>query len=161
MENEKLQDAIESIKRLQEFDTDSIIREGELGSKLSFSEAVEPANKLKNLYLQISINSLSDLPDSHLDKIKKQADSDFNKLNSIHEYDPNEQNHIQKRDSVLNSIKNAYDSSFNLLFPYITYGMSVSVDFQRLENEARAVIQSIKDETGKVTGQNNIPSARF
>ena len=30
--------------------------------------------------------------------------------------------------------------------------MSVSVDFQRLENEARAAIQSIKDETEKITG---------
>jgi len=34
---------------------------------------------------------------------------------------------------------------------YIAYGVSKSVDFQRMENEARAMIQSVKDKTEEIT----------
>jgi len=47
----------------------------------------------------------------------------------------------------------SYDVSFQILYPFISYGVSKSVDFQRLETEARATIQVINDNANSLTNQ--------
>lgn len=55
------------------------------------------------------------------------------------------QNTTTARDSIINNIISAYSQAFNILWNYIAYGISKSVDFQRVENEARTMIQYVKD----------------
>src|SRR3989304_378295 len=156
----KIEETRESLKRIQEFDSKTISRENDLGTKLYFADAIKPANKLIQLYKQLSLTVLEDLPDNLLDGIKRQADADFNKFQQALNFDPanvQNQNPATARDAIINNITSAYPPAFNVLWNYIAYGVSKSVDFQRMENEARSMIQSVKDKTEEITQelQNN------
>ena len=150
----KIEETRESLKRIQEFDSKIISRENELGKKFYFADAIKPANKLIQLYKQLSLTVLEDLPDSILDNINRQADADFNKFQQALNFDPanvQNQNPATARDAIINNITSAYPPAFNVLWNYIAYGVSKSVDFQRMENEARSMIQSVKDKTEEIT----------
>lgn len=150
----KIEETRESLKRIQEFDSKTISRENDLGKKFHFADAIKPANKLIQLYKQLSLTVLEDLPDNLLDVIKRQVDADFNKFHQALNFDPSNaqnQNPTAARDSIINNITAAYPIAFNALWQYIAYGVSKSVDFQRMENEARAMIQSVNDKTVEIT----------
>src|SRR5690606_11894968 len=50
-------------------------------------------------------------------------------------------------------VTNAYGPALQKRFRFISYGTSKSVDFQRMENEARAMLQNVKDEASEITEQ--------
>jgi len=150
----KLEEAKESLARMQCFDPDSLARDSDLGARFSLSSAVEPAKKLIRLYKQLGITALDDFPEEILDQIKKQSDADFNRFNQLLEFAPDEQpNPAQVKDQLVAHIDGAYRVAFQNLYMPIAYGASKSIDFQRMENEARASLQSVTDQAGEITDQ--------
>ncbi|MBI5695261.1 MAG: hypothetical protein HZC51_05890 [Nitrospirae bacterium] len=148
-----LEETLSSLTRIQEFDPATLPREAELGKGLSFQEAVLPASKLIGLYKQLPTTILDDLPINQLDKIKARADADYTRLQQILTFSADQGNPVGVRDSYINQLNDAYTSSFNELFLLISYGVSRTVDFTRLENEARSTVQSIIDKTNNLTTQ--------
>lgn len=142
---EKLKEAKESLTRMQKFKAATLPREGELGSELNFADAVAPAKQLVGLYKRLSVDALQDFPDSKLDAIKQHADGNYQLFNQILEFSAAQGNPQNARNSIIQQIKVAYEPAFNGLHPMISYSLHRAADFQRLDNEARAVYQSIKD----------------
>ncbi len=152
----QLEKTQESLSRMQAFDPKGLAREEELGRNFDFSAIVAPASKLVRLYNQLGLSTLDDFPDPILAQIKQQADADFNRFQQVLDFDPTtvqNQNPTQPRDQLIQQVTNAYDPAFQKLFPFISYGTSKSVDFQRMENEARAMLQIVKDEASEITEQ--------
>lgn len=148
------EDTQKSLERIQHFNPSDLAREEELGRNFDFSDIVTPASALVRLYKQLSISALDDLPDAPLQSIKQQADADFNKFKQALDFDPTtvqNQNPTIPRDQIINQVAAAYEPAFQRLHPYISYGASKSVDFQRMETEARAMLQNVQDEASDVT----------
>ncbi|EJL6399504.1 hypothetical protein NMR73_002474 [Vibrio navarrensis] len=146
----------ESLARMQAFDVKSLAREEDLGRNFDFSAIVAPASKLIRLYNQLGLSTLEDFPDTILVQIKQSADADFNRFQQALDFDPTtveNQNPTQPRDQIIQQVIAAYDQTFQKLFPLISYGTSKSVDFQRMENEARAMLQNVKDEATAITSE--------
>jgi hypothetical protein len=133
-----------SLERLQKFDPDTLPRIQELGSVINFADAVEPAKRLIDLYRQLPVEVLDQLSAGKLGELKQQADSDFNILNAILQFQAGSSK--QDRDNRVTQLKNAYDPAFDRLHPVISYSVRKSTDFGRLEREARSVIQSVTDQ---------------
>lgn len=145
MNAELLEQAKNSLGRIQSFDSKTLPREDVLGT-LSFTEAVEPADQLIDLYKQLSIDVLEQLPDSYLQTIKDQADSSFNVLKSILDFNLDTGNNPKaQRDYLLGALRENYAPVFESLHPLISYSVRKSTDFTRLEREARAFIQNMED----------------
>jgi hypothetical protein len=140
------EDALKSLERLQNFDVTTLPRKDKLGSELNFSDAVGPAEKLIGLYKQISLSSLNDLPKSHLDIIHTLSDADYNRLEEILKFSQKDPDPYNRRNALIKAIENAYQATFNKLHPLISYSASKSADFKRLENEARATMQTVEDQ---------------
>lgn len=155
MEAEKVNEVKESLQRMQKFDIDSLPREQELGSQLNFLKVIIPAQRLISLFDQISIRVLEDIPDKHLDNLKKQADANYNLFEQILNFSTNIANPAGTRDTYIEQVRQAYDQSFNALLPIITYSTSKTADFKRLETEARAAMQEISDESKKLVAELN------
>lgn len=148
-----IDEARASLERMQKFDVDTLGRREELGGSFHFDASIEPARRLVRLYNQLSVTSLEDLPENYVEAIKSQANADFNRFQQMLTFDPaKEGNPTQTRNSLIQQVKDAYNTAFNSLYPFISYGMSKSVDFQRIETDARAMIQSVQDHTGAVAG---------
>lgn len=150
MEQEKLNQAVENIKRMQEFDANSLSRKTQLGENLCFDVCIKPAEKVKEFYRQISLNFLGNFSDQAINKISAQALADFNIFKQILDFTTSVPNIESVRTAIVSRVNVMYEQTFNALYQYIAYTVSMSVDFRRLETEGRAAVQSIKDETEKL-----------
>ena len=150
-----LEETKQSLQRMQEFDTSTLPRTKKLGETLDFSKAVEPANKLISLYQRLSLTVLEDFPDTTLTTLKNVADSDYSKLKQILDFSTSVDKPGNVRDSLTQQIITTYPNTFNNLSQLISYGVSKATDFQRMENEARARMQSVEDRASELTDKLN------
>ncbi len=144
-------EARESLERIQTFNVNTLPRETEIGSRLNFKEVIEPAQQLIDLYKRLSVTALQDFPDNILTPIKDNANAHFNLFNQILEFNPEQQDPGSARTSMINQVINAYQPAFQALHQYISYSLHRSADFQRLDTEARATLQSIEDRATKIS----------
>jgi len=136
---------------MKNFDIESLPREQDLGSRFDFREAVEPAKRLVDLYARLPESVLDDLPATPLQTIRTRANEDFNRLDEILKFDPSQQNATQVRADLINKLRGSYEPSFHALHPFISYSLHKTADFRRLESEARATLQAVRDDASKLT----------
>jgi hypothetical protein len=147
-------EAEESLVRMQQFDVSTLPREKELGSEVNFTEALEPATRLVELYKRLSTSALDDLSQQALQHVKDRANADYALLKQSLDFKLASQSNPQAtRDSIIHQLSQSYDPSFQTLHPYIAYSLHRSADFQRLDADARATMQAISDRAGKVEAQ--------
>jgi hypothetical protein len=136
---------------MQKFEPESIERT-DIGTRLNFKEAVEPARKLVDLYKRLPLSVLEDFPDQQLNQLKSQANSDYNFFDQILKFDETSGSPAQVRVNLIAQLGNAYPNTFQVLYSLIAYGASKVADFERLERDGRAAVQSIED-SGSATMQ--------
>jgi len=135
---------IVSLKRIQDFDPNSLSRIKELGTSFNFSEIIEPAQQLINLYKSIPSDIIKDLPENIASYIKGQADTDYRYFTQILDFNPDGiQNPSHVHGQLIKKIESHYKNAFSKLYQYIAYASSKSYNFIELENEARNSINSI------------------
>jgi hypothetical protein len=135
-----------ALERMQNLDVSTLPREEELGQKFNFLEVVSPTERLLKLYRQLPVSILEDLPENVLTNIRDRANQDYNIIGDILKFDPTQQNALQTRKSCIDQIYNSYKNTFNFLHPYISYSLNKTADFKRMEGDARAALQAIKDQ---------------
>lgn len=150
-----LESTLENLKRVQQFDASSLSRDADLGTQMSFSEAVTPANALINIYKRIPLTALEDFSDTQLNAITTQTQADYNIFKQILDFNIQETNAAATRTNILSTIQNRRDQLFDQLWQYVAYGVARITDTTLLETQARATIQSIKDESANLTEQLN------
>lgn len=148
--NKILEDTVKSVERLQTFTPESISRD-ELGVDFNFKGTISYMQELVGLYKQLNITILEDIPDNKLSTIKSRADADFNIISEIQGFSSKQQDPNTAHTNIINKIKAMYQPAFEILTPFISYSVSKSADFKRLETEARAMIQSVKDSADELT----------
>ena len=107
---------------MQSFDVATLPRVDVLGTALNFTDAVDPATRLIDLYRQLPMEVLDQLPNNFLRTIQQQADNDFNLLDAIQQFEPG----LPKveRDTRINSLRQAYDPTFQQLHAFISYSVA-------------------------------------
>lgn len=142
----------ESLARMQKFNVEMLPREGELGTKLNFHEAVEAAQQLIDLYKRLSVTALQDFPDKILTLIRDSANNHYQLFKQALDFDLEQRDPGSVRTSLISQIKTAYQPAFQDLHQYISYSLHRSADFQRLDADARSTLQTIQDKSSKITG---------
>ncbi len=150
-ETKPREEAKSSLERMQTFDVQTLPRRDDLGKDFNFAEAVDPANRLVELYKKLSLSALDDFPLAELNSIKSRANEDYTHFDGILKFDPKAGDATQKHGQILNKITSAYQTAFQVLNPFISYSLHKTADFGRLEGEARATIQSIRDQAEEIT----------
>jgi len=145
-----LDETATSIKRVQDFDASKLARTEDFGTALNFTNAVTPAQRLIDLFKRLPTSALQDIPEGNLRQIREQADNAFNLFNQILNFKSEENNPAQFRTQIAQQITDTYTPIFSILLPYIGYAAARTADFQRLESEGRAAVQSIADRTSEL-----------
>jgi len=138
---------------MQDFDVDALPRASELGQELNFTEAVEPARLLVDLYKRLSVTALEDFPDNFLTVVRDNANNHFQLFTQALEFSAAQQNPHNARQAIISSLETAYQPAFVALHPLIAYSLHRAADFQRLDGEARATLQSIEDQAATFAEQ--------
>lgn len=144
-----IDEARTSLQRMQEFDAATLVQEAKLGSAKNFARAVEPANRLIQLYQRLSERALEDLSETRLTEVRNRANSDYNQFKQILDFDPDRTS--ADRDNFVSQVSQAYGPTFDILHPLVAYSLHRSADFQRLDSEARATLQGVSDRASEIT----------
>jgi hypothetical protein len=134
-----------SLERIQSFDTGVLPGVAQLGQALNFTDAVEPASRLINLFRQYPIQFLGDLPANQQTAIGNSADAIYNILQDITKFDPKTGDAYNRRQGLIQTLRDQYQGIFNQIFPLIAYGASRQRDFDALEREYRTSMQRADD----------------
>lgn len=143
----------ESLTRVQQFDATTLSREDDLGKQMSFSDAVKPAQALIAIYERIPLSALTDFSDTQLKAITAQAQADYNVFKQILDFESTASDATNVRTSIISAIKIRRDQLFDQVWQYVAYGVARITDTSVLETQARATIQSIQDQSVKLTEQ--------
>jgi len=150
----QLEDTIKAFERMQHFDASTLPRIGELGQELSFSGAVEPANRLIELYSRVSLSALEDFPEAELKALENHSNADYNHFKNILDFKvQGTPNPDQVRGSYIRAIVDRYAPGFQKLKDVISYSACRTTDFKLIEHEARGVFQKIGDQSHIITEQ--------
>lgn len=147
---ELYEEAKESLSRIQNFDVEELPRASDLGSRLNFGDVVDPAKQLIELYKRLSLTALQDFPDDILTTVRDNANNHYKLFSQILEFNPEQQDPGSARTNLISKVTSAYQPAFQALHAYISYSLHRSADFQRLDSDARATLQTIEDKAGKI-----------
>lgn len=145
------EEAKNSLERMQTFDVQTLPRREDLGTGFHFNAAVEPAKRLVELYKRLSLSALDDFPLPVLTSVRDRSNEDFTRFDEILKFDPTAGDATAQHAQIINKINSAYQTAFSVLSPFISYSLHKTADFGRLEGEARATIQSIRDQAEEIT----------
>ncbi|MCI5145460.1 MAG: hypothetical protein D3923_07985 [Candidatus Electrothrix sp. AR3] len=143
---------VESIKRIQEFQTSQLPRLEALGNEINFANSVKPADKIVELYKRISIEALKDFPDTNLTTIQTNANADYNRFEQILDFKIAQANPDpeSKKNNLIAQLEKRYQPLFMELRDIISYCTCRTTDFRLIEQDARNLFQSIKDDSKKI-----------
>lgn len=151
VEKEALENAITSLTRIQEFEVESLPREAELGKSYSFHNAVEPATRIVELFSRLAPEALDDFGANQLKQLQGRTDACFNLFENVLTFDAKRGDANLAQQRLIQQIESAYQGAFDVMLPLVGYSLHKSADFQRLDSEARATLQKIKDEANEIT----------
>lgn len=144
--NLTLEEAKKSLARIQNFNVESLVQEKELGVKQNFRDAIPSASKCVNFARLITTESLEDLPESQLGTLRNHFNSVFSVFDQILKFSP-EQHGAGHRQQYINQCESTYNELFVHCIQFLSYSVGRTADFKRLENEGRAAVQLVKDQT--------------
>ena len=140
---------------LVNFDLHSLARM-ELGTNHNFEQAITPAQKIIQIYSDISNDSIRRLPFSNVKSIIAQLSSnmklflDIIKYNNVPPQTPGAPTHLSQhrppdplaqRDQILKHAKDSYETAFNaLVIPWI-YSRISSFDLADIQSRADSIVQ--------------------
>jgi hypothetical protein len=150
-EIERREVTYKSLERIQNFDIEQLPREDELGINFRFTDALAPAQRLVSLFRRISLSALDDFGVTELNLLEKQAAGCYSLFDQVLHFDETQADAISVKNRVIEQIENAYQAAFSALMPLIGYSLYKTADFNRIEADSRAALQSIKDEATLIT----------
>ena len=149
-EKSELELTVDAIKRIKEFNPESLVREEDLGRALAFSDAVQPAQRIISLYGQIALAALDDYPEAILTQVKVLAENNYQLFDKILEFSSTQSDAAAQRDTLLEQLSSQYHAIFQQLQPHIAYSAQRVTDFGRLEKEAGEAIGKINENTSDI-----------
>ena len=147
-----VREATTSLVRVQNFSPADLIQKEKFG-QASFEEAVEPAQKIVELFRQLPASTLELLPQSELQTVRAQSDSVYQLFKQILEFDIEAGDVKNRQSQFIDKLKASYQSHFTQVFPLVSYSIARTVDFNRLEEQGRAAVQSVRDQTDNLMSE--------
>lgn len=150
-------EAGDAIRRLQEFDASSLVRESELGSKFALRECVAPAQRVVDLFKQISPAQVGFFAQDQQNMLRDLANGYFNLLDQCLQFEIEgaQPTPTDAKNALVQQLEAQFQPIFSQLHPLISYATTRAQDFAQLERDARAATQATKDNSEAVLKEIN------
>ena len=142
-----LEETKRSLERIQSFNPESLIRRDILGIN-AFDDAVAAAKRIIDLFAILPVGHLVHFPDDQLVQIRDTANNAFRNFEDILNFNVDSAlpNVPQARDTLIQSLRNVFQPTFNVLSPLIAFSTARAQDFSAMEREARAAVKAAMDQ---------------
>ena len=150
MDNDNLEEVIEDLDRVQTFDPKSLIQKERLGAELSFEKAVKPAERLVSLFKKLPKEAIGEFPDQQILQIQGASKGAYNLFDQVLNFNQKEADPESRQTNLVHQLNAAYQQHFSEIFPYISFAVARTVDFNSLAAKGRAAVQSVQDQSTKL-----------
>lgn len=150
-------EAGDALRRIQSYDSQSLVRESDLGSKYALREIVKPVERVLTLFKMISPSQVSYFPERQQNIIKDEANAFYNLLEQCAKFDVEnaDPTPTEAKNNLITQVENRYQPIFDQLFPLISFATARSQDFAQLERDARAASQAARDQANSLIADLN------
>lgn len=146
-QNSKLEETQSALAVLKDIDATSLGRTDVLGQAMNFEEIIPIAQKIILLFERVPTEVLNELPNQQLQQILEAANSTRQLFDQIGDFDPHQANPSEARNDIISRVRSQYDKIFLSIYPWVSYGVARTVDFNGLDTQARAAVKSIEDKS--------------
>ena len=144
-----LDETRKSLVRIQEFSASSLIQSERLGA-IAFNGAVNPASRIISHFKLLPYGALDQFPESELGQIKSLCDSVFSVFSEILNFDTEAGENKSRQANLISRLDSLYQSVFSQSYAFIAYSTARTVDFNKLDEQGRAAVQGIKDQSDQI-----------
>lgn len=148
-EPKKLEESTKSLRRIQDFDVNSLVQAEKLGAT-AFYGAVDPAGRLINLFRLLPAGALDQFPDNELGVVQSISDALFSIFSEILEFDIDAGDNKQRQLALISKLTDQYQRVFSQIYPLIAYSTARTVDFNKLDEQGRAAVQGVRDQSKSI-----------
>lgn len=150
-QDKAIRDALRTILRsLFAVTPKSLAREAELGTTLSFAEAIPYFERIINLFRKLEAISLDDVSYAAIQGIYNAANEAFSLFKSIQDFNPQQGNPSAARVGLINLARDQYESHYARLSPVLAFAARKESNFDELEQKARAAVETANKLTEEV-----------
>ncbi len=146
-------EVLDDLKRVQSFSASDLVQEDRLGRDAAFREAIMPAERLIGLFQKIPLDAIQEFPQTQRKQIQDSAKAVYNLFDEIGNFSVDEGNIAQRKSQLVQQLEQSYQGYFDKLFPLVSFAVARTVDFNRLTEEGRTAVQSIRDESKKLVDE--------
>ncbi len=124
---------------LKEIKAEDLVREDVLGRDLSFAPGVPYFRRMLRLFSDLTESNLDTVPYQNLQSLANIAEQARTLFKNIKDFSLSQysSNPASSRDSLINQVRDSYDSFFQSVAPIIAYSVRKGTDFEKLERDAR------------------------
>lgn len=133
----------QALDEVKSFNPEDLVRTGELGAH-AFNEAVEPATVVLELYKRLPTDMMSEIPQQQRGQIKACADATSGLFEEFLNFDLEAGDNSNRKKQHLDKLEKEYQRVWAILQQFISYGVARTVDFNRLDAEARAALKQVE-----------------
>lgn len=146
-QNREAQDQLRvSLAQLAAIKPQDLVRTDQLGTSLDFRSGIPVFSRTLRLFQDLAEANLDNVPTSVVNQLKSAADNTQKALQQIQQFDPSAQtNPAPMRDQLIQQVASQYDGHFQQISPVIAYSVRKGTDFDRLEQDARAALQEVRE----------------
>lgn len=125
---------------------DDLVREDVLGRDLGFASGLPYFQRTLRLFRDLAEANLDTVPFTRLQQLARVAEGAMTQFQQVKNFSLQQspQNPTQVRDTLVQQIRDSFDNHFDLVAPVIAYSVRKGTDFERLEDEARQTVETLK-----------------
>ena len=149
---EKIKTARKLLAQLAEINATSHSRTDDLLRDINFSEAVPYFEEMLDLVKQLNQRNIERLASTHLQNIIGGCNQLTQFINSVNEFDLNQNTPADVCKGIIDQIKNGYDSVMEPLTIPLAFTATQATDYAKIEREAKGYHTTMKEEVENFKG---------
>ena len=143
---EKIEEARKLLAELAEIKASSLARTEDLSRDINFSEAVPYFEEMLDIIKQLNQRDIARLGLAQLNQIVAGCNQVSTHINSVNNFDLNQNTPADVCTSIITTIKNAYDTVMEPLTIPLAYTATQATDYAKIEREAKGYHATMKEE---------------
>jgi hypothetical protein len=141
-EKQQYQELRKVLDALNAIEPESLGRMNDLGKDLNFEAGLPVFRRTLGLFQDLSACNLDNFPYETLQQLHSKADEVLSYFQRIQNFSITQQsqNPVQARDTLIEQLRNQWQSYYSAITPHISYAIRRGTDFDSLEREARGTL---------------------
>ncbi len=142
----------EKLEEIENLEIESIIREKELGSQLSFIDAKSTIIKIIELFKKAKNIHFTEIPYNLLNNFLNMLNDALQRFDTFRQFNPNQNNPVNLRNSLMQQLENQFNTYYQHTYPILVSSLLTSKDIDLQKAKLDSIlkdIEKIMEETKK------------